>query len=65
MADVIAQVAGLPVSEITISRIQQTLSLFSQEMFETLSESRIVEWTKKVSRRARGSGGTPPAPRHR
>ncbi|XP_045632325.1 transient receptor potential cation channel subfamily M member 2 isoform X3 [Ursus americanus] len=48
VADVIAQVAGLPVSEITISRIQQTLSLFSQEMFETLSESRIVEWTKKI-----------------
>ncbi|XP_034510607.1 transient receptor potential cation channel subfamily M member 2 isoform X4 [Ailuropoda melanoleuca] len=48
VADVIAQVAGLPVSEITVSRIQQTLSLFSQEMFETLSESRIVEWTKKI-----------------
>ncbi|XP_027441126.1 transient receptor potential cation channel subfamily M member 2 isoform X2 [Zalophus californianus] len=48
MADVIAQVAGLPISEITISRIQQKLSLFFQEMFETLSESRIVEWTKKI-----------------
>lgn len=65
VADVIAQVAGLPVSEITVSRIQQTLSLFSQEMFETLSESRIVEWTKKVSRRAHGSGSVRPAPRHR
>lgn len=49
VADVIAQVAGLPVSEITISRVQEKLSLFFQDAFETLSESRIVEWTKKVS----------------
>ncbi|XP_035953132.1 transient receptor potential cation channel subfamily M member 2 isoform X1 [Halichoerus grypus] len=48
VADVIAQVAGLPISEITISRIQQKLSLFFQETFETFSESRIVEWTKKI-----------------
>ncbi|XP_032248461.1 transient receptor potential cation channel subfamily M member 2 isoform X2 [Phoca vitulina] len=48
VADVIAQVAGLPISEITISRIQQKLSLFFQETFETFSENRIVEWTKKI-----------------
>lgn len=65
VADVIAQVAGLPISEITISRIQQKLSLFFQETFETFSESRIVEWTKKASRRACGSGGVQPAPRRR
>ncbi|XP_045857855.1 transient receptor potential cation channel subfamily M member 2 isoform X2 [Meles meles] len=48
VADVIAQVAGLPISEITISRVQEKLSLFFQDAFETLSESRIVEWTKKI-----------------
>ncbi|EGV98052.1 Transient receptor potential cation channel subfamily M member 2 [Cricetulus griseus] len=48
VADVIAQVAALPVSEITISLIQQKLSIFFQEMFETFTESRIVEWTKKI-----------------
>ncbi|KAJ1071012.1 hypothetical protein K5549_003991 [Capra hircus] len=48
VADVIAQVAGLPISEITISLIQQKLSLFFQGMFETFTESKIVEWTKKI-----------------
>lgn len=48
VADVIAQVAALPVSEITISLIQQKLSIFFQEMFETFTENQIVEWTKKV-----------------
>ncbi|XP_065798979.1 transient receptor potential cation channel subfamily M member 2 isoform X3 [Muntiacus reevesi] len=45
VADVIAQVAGLPISEITISLIQQKLSMFFQGMFETFT---IVEWTKKI-----------------
>lgn len=48
VADVIAQVAGLPISEITISLIQQKLSMFFQGVFETFTESKIVEWTKKV-----------------
>ncbi|XP_070651869.1 transient receptor potential cation channel subfamily M member 2 isoform X3 [Bos indicus] len=48
VADVIAQVAGLPISEITISLIQQKLSMFFQGMFETFTESKIVEWTKKI-----------------
>ncbi|XP_030770533.1 transient receptor potential cation channel subfamily M member 2 isoform X2 [Rhinopithecus roxellana] len=48
VADVIAQVANLPVSDITVSLIQQKLSVFFQEMFETFTESRIVEWTKKI-----------------
>lgn len=54
MADVIAQVASLPISEITISLIQQKLAVFFQELFETFTEGRIVEWTKKVRR-----AGTP------
>uniref|UniRef100_A0A8C5LER0 Transient receptor potential cation channel subfamily M member 2 n=1 Tax=Jaculus jaculus TaxID=51337 RepID=A0A8C5LER0_JACJA len=48
VADVIAQVANLPVSEITILLIQQKLSIFFQEMFETFTESWIIEWTKKI-----------------
>ncbi|ELK03576.1 Transient receptor potential cation channel subfamily M member 2 [Pteropus alecto] len=48
VADVIAQVASLPISEITISLIQQKLAVFFQELFETFTEGRIVEWTKKV-----------------
>ncbi|XP_069886906.1 transient receptor potential cation channel subfamily M member 2 isoform X1 [Dipodomys merriami] len=48
VADVIAQVANLPVSQITISLIQQKLGVFFQEMFETFTESSIVEWTKKI-----------------
>ncbi|XP_020739237.2 transient receptor potential cation channel subfamily M member 2 isoform X1 [Odocoileus virginianus] len=45
VADIIAQVAGLPISEITISLIQQKLSMFFQGMFETFT---IIEWTKKI-----------------
>ncbi|XP_053420329.1 transient receptor potential cation channel subfamily M member 2 isoform X2 [Nycticebus coucang] len=48
VADVIAQVASLPVSEITISLIQRKLSVLFQEMFESFTEGRIVEWTKKI-----------------
>ena len=59
MADVIAQVAGLPISEVTISRIQQKLSVFFQEVFETLTESRIAEWTKKVGTQAPAGSQTP------
>lgn len=48
VADVIAQVASLPVSDITIGLIQQKLSELFQELFETFTEGSIVEWTKKV-----------------
>ncbi|XP_021112017.1 transient receptor potential cation channel subfamily M member 2 isoform X1 [Heterocephalus glaber] len=48
VADVIAQVAGLPVSAITIGLIQQKLSELFQELFETFTEGRVVEWTKKI-----------------
>lgn len=67
VADVIAQVASLPISEITISRIQQSLSVFFQEMFETLTEGRVVEWTKKVSSRLPDALGLGmgPGPGHR
>ncbi|XP_037686515.1 transient receptor potential cation channel subfamily M member 2 isoform X3 [Choloepus didactylus] len=48
VADVIAQVSGLPVPEITISLIQKKLSVHFREMFATFTENRIVEWTKKI-----------------
>ncbi|XP_019480571.1 PREDICTED: transient receptor potential cation channel subfamily M member 2 isoform X3 [Hipposideros armiger] len=48
VADVIAQVASLPVSEITISLTQRKLAMFFQEIFETFTEGDIVEWTKKI-----------------
>lgn len=60
VADVIAQVAGLPISEITVCLIQQKLGSLFPEMFETFTESRIVEWTKKVrARRSPGADGSP------
>ncbi|XP_076975263.1 transient receptor potential cation channel subfamily M member 2 isoform X2 [Tamandua tetradactyla] len=48
VADVIAQVSSLPVSDITISLIQKKLGVFFQGTFEAFTESRIVEWTKKI-----------------
>uniref|UniRef100_A0A8C4FHA6 Transient receptor potential cation channel subfamily M member 2 n=1 Tax=Catagonus wagneri TaxID=51154 RepID=A0A8C4FHA6_9CETA len=47
VADVIAQVAGLPVSEVTICLIQQKLGSLFREAFETFTEGRVVEWTRK------------------
>lgn len=58
VADVIAQVASLPVSEITIPLIRQKLATFFQGMFEAFTEDRIVEWTKKVRRAAGQSPGS-------
>ncbi|NIG60614.1 transient receptor potential cation channel subfamily M member 2 [Pontoporia blainvillei] len=64
VADVIAQVASLPISEITISLIQQKLGLLFQEMFESFTESRIVEWTKKVRHTGASVTRVGPAARH-
>lgn len=49
VADVIAQVANLPVSKITIALIQKKLSVFFHDTYELFTESKLVEWTKKVS----------------
>ncbi|MGH0117658.1 UNVERIFIED_CONTAM: hypothetical protein FKN15_041850 [Acipenser sinensis] len=48
VADVIAQVANLPLSEITISHIQKQLKTYFAEDFKTFSDIKILEWTKKV-----------------
>lgn len=49
MADVIAQVASLPVPKITIALIQKKLSVFFRDTYEQFTEGKVVEWTKKVS----------------
>lgn len=54
MADVIAQVASLPVSDIRVGLIQQKLGVLFHEAFDTFTELRLMEWTKKV----RGGSGT-------
>ncbi|XP_040534987.1 transient receptor potential cation channel subfamily M member 2 isoform X1 [Gallus gallus] len=48
VADVIAQVAGLPVSEITIALIRKKLSVLFHDTYEQFTEGRVVEWTKKI-----------------
>ncbi|MCJ8732785.1 hypothetical protein PDJAM_G00215280 [Pangasius djambal] len=48
LADVIANVAGLPLSKITIALIQRLLKKFFAEEYETFSELNIIEWTKKI-----------------
>ncbi|XP_041117862.1 transient receptor potential cation channel subfamily M member 2-like isoform X2 [Polyodon spathula] len=48
VADVIAQVANLPVSEITISHIQKQLKTYFAEDFKTFSDIQILEWTMKI-----------------
>uniref|UniRef100_A0A8C8SGK2 Transient receptor potential cation channel subfamily M member 2 n=1 Tax=Pelusios castaneus TaxID=367368 RepID=A0A8C8SGK2_9SAUR len=53
VADVIAQVANLPVPEITISLIQKKLSLLFRDTYELFTQGKVVEWTKKDIVRSR------------
>uniref|UniRef100_A0A8C3RER3 Transient receptor potential cation channel subfamily M member 2 n=1 Tax=Cyanoderma ruficeps TaxID=181631 RepID=A0A8C3RER3_9PASS len=48
VADVIAQVANLPVAKITIALIQKKLSILFHDTYELFTESKLVEWTKKI-----------------
>ncbi|XP_056392757.1 transient receptor potential cation channel subfamily M member 2 isoform X2 [Hyla sarda] len=48
VADVIAQVAQLPISKITISLVQEKLRSLFPDTFDTFTEHKIVEWTKKI-----------------
>ncbi|XP_066475364.1 transient receptor potential cation channel subfamily M member 2 isoform X1 [Tiliqua scincoides] len=48
VADVIAQVANLPSPQISISLIQKKLSTFFKDSYVQFTESKIVEWTKKI-----------------
>ncbi|KAG8432778.1 hypothetical protein GDO86_017135 [Hymenochirus boettgeri] len=48
VADVIAHVAHLPVSKITISVIQEKLRTLFPDTFDMFTEHMVVEWTKKI-----------------
>ncbi|KAJ7421358.1 Transient receptor potential cation channel subfamily M member 2 [Willisornis vidua] len=48
VADVIAQVANLPVAKITIALIQKKLSVLFHDTYELFTEGKLVEWTKKI-----------------
>ncbi|XP_027006707.2 transient receptor potential cation channel subfamily M member 2 [Tachysurus fulvidraco] len=48
LADVIANLAVLPVSKITIAHIQRLMKRFFAEDYENFSELNIIEWTKKI-----------------
>lgn len=48
IADVIAQVAGLPVSRVTLSLIHQLMKKFFGQEYERFPHLKIIEWTKKV-----------------
>lgn len=48
IADVIAQVAGLPVTRVTIALIHQLMKKFFGPEYETFTDHRIIEWTKMV-----------------
>ncbi|XP_077393579.1 transient receptor potential cation channel subfamily M member 2 [Festucalex cinctus] len=48
MADVIAHAAGLPVSQVTISLIHRLLKKFLSLEYDTFTDLKIIEWTKKI-----------------
>lgn len=48
IADVIAQVAGLPVGQITISLIHQLMKKFFGQEYDTFADLNILKWTKMV-----------------
>lgn len=48
IADVIAQVAGLPLFQVTIALIQQLMKKFFGQEYENFSDCKIIKWTEKV-----------------
>ncbi|MBN3295181.1 TRPM2 protein, partial [Amia calva] len=48
VADVIAQVANLPVSQIRVSVIKKQLKRFFPKEYDTFDEMKIITWTKKI-----------------
>ncbi|XP_073330411.1 transient receptor potential cation channel subfamily M member 2 isoform X2 [Pagrus major] len=48
IADVIAQVAGLPPSRVTIALIQQLMKKFFGKEYDRFPDLKIIEWTKKI-----------------
>ena len=52
IADVIAQVAALPVSRVTIILIHQLMKKFFGQEYDKFPDLSILEWTKKVCEHA-------------
>uniref|UniRef100_A0A3B3CWT1 Transient receptor potential cation channel, subfamily M, member 2 n=1 Tax=Oryzias melastigma TaxID=30732 RepID=A0A3B3CWT1_ORYME len=48
IADVIAQVSGLPLQQITIALIRQLMERFFGQEYKTFTNFNIIEWTKKI-----------------
>ncbi|KAG2458820.1 TRPM5 protein, partial [Polypterus senegalus] len=48
VADVIAEVATLPLSQITVEEVQKHLKTFFAKDFDCFSDDKIIEWTKKI-----------------
>ncbi|XP_053732117.1 transient receptor potential cation channel subfamily M member 2-like isoform X1 [Synchiropus splendidus] len=48
IADVIAHVAQMPVSKVTMSLIHQLMIKFFSKESQDISEQQIIEWTKKI-----------------
>uniref|UniRef100_A0A8C8FNQ9 Transient receptor potential cation channel subfamily M member 2 n=1 Tax=Oncorhynchus tshawytscha TaxID=74940 RepID=A0A8C8FNQ9_ONCTS len=48
LADVVAHVAGLPVTKVTLSVIHQLMKRFFGPEYDSFTELKIIEWTKKI-----------------
>ncbi|XP_077072333.1 transient receptor potential cation channel subfamily M member 2-like isoform X3 [Siphateles boraxobius] len=48
VADVIAQVAALPVSKVTLLLISKLLKRFFVQEYKSFTEVQVIEWTKKI-----------------
>nr|XP_046208231.1 transient receptor potential cation channel subfamily M member 2 isoform X3 [Oncorhynchus gorbuscha] len=48
LADVLAHVAGLPVTKVTLSVIHQLMKRFFGLGYDSFTELKIIEWTKKI-----------------
>ncbi|XP_026232352.1 transient receptor potential cation channel subfamily M member 2 [Anabas testudineus] len=48
IADVVAQVAGMPVTRVTISLIHQLMKKFFGQEYETFDDLKILKWTKMI-----------------
>lgn len=48
LADVIAHVAALPKSKVTLVLINQLMKRFFVQEYKSFAEVQVIEWTKKV-----------------
>ncbi|KAL1267375.1 hypothetical protein QQF64_032738 [Cirrhinus molitorella] len=48
LADIIAQVAALPVSKVTLVLINQLMKRFFGQEYKSFTEVEVIDWTKKI-----------------